>query len=297
MPQAQDANGNTQDQLDYDAEQLELAATTGTGPAAKESAADAADARVAAATLSNATAKGWVPQADFTGDPAKWVDAATFVERGNNFSANLKKEVASLKTQLATFKGTAEAFQKFHAEAMKGKQKELDSALMTLKRDHREAIRDGDDDAADAIEGRIASIHEEKAEVAASAIAAPVPEDAQTPELKAWVEEGNQWFESDPKMQKYALGIAEELVAKGETLRGRPFLDKIAEMMREEFPAKFSNPNRQRQGAAESSGKAAAAASAGRGERDLPAADRALMRDFVAQGWTTKEKFLADYRW
>lgn len=282
MP-GENENQDTQDQIDFDDEQRELGESD-----QQQSAGDAA-------AVAEASAKGWVPKDQYTGDPAKWVDAATFVERGNNFNANLKKKVSSLEAQLASFKGTAEAFKKFHAEAMAGKQKELDSALTQLKREHREAIREGDDDAADALEGRMEVLRQEKITAAAEVVEAPA-ENAQTPELKAWVEDGNEWFESDKKLQTYALGVAQELVTNGEKLRGRAFLDKVTEIMREEFPAKFSNPNRRRAGMSEAGGKAAIGIP-GRTERDLPAADRQLMRDFVSAGWTTKEKFLAEYRW
>lgn len=252
--------------------------------------------------------RGWVPKEEFTGDASKWVDAETFVERGNNFSKNLQKELSAVKAELANFKGTAEAFKKFHAEAMKGKQQELDAAMKQLKSQHREAIRDGDDDAADALEGRMEVIRKDKDALqkeldnppdAPNSKKEPDPKDA-PPEaaknLAEWVADGNDWFNNDIPMQKYALAIAEELVAKGETLRGRPFLDKVAKQVRADFPHKFSNPNRQREGSAES-GQQSVKTGPGRTAKDLPETDRQLMKEFVAAGWITEEKFLKDYRW
>lgn len=252
--------------------------------------------------------RGWVPKEEFSGDASKWVDADTFVERGNNFSANLQKELKKVQAELAKFQGTAEAFKKFHAEAMKGKQQELDSALKQLKSQHREAIRDGDDDAADALEGRMEVIRSDKAALQKELDNPPDapnvkkdPDPATAPpeavkNLRDWVADGNDWFDNDMPMQKYALAIAEELVNKGETLRGRPFLDKVAKQVRADFPHKFSNPNRQREGSAES-GQQSVKHGPGRTVKDLPEADRQLMKEFVAAGWITEEKFLKDYRW
>lgn len=258
------------------------------------------DAARASAAEATATKRGWVPKEDFTGDPSKWVDAATFVERGNNFASNLQKELRSVKAELANFKGTAEAFKKFHKEAMDGKQKELDSAMKQLKAQHREAIRDGDDDAADALEGRMDVIQKAKTDLTKELEVQPkeeAPAPGLTPELKAWVEEGdNGWFETDIPMQKYALAIAEELVKNGETLRGRPFLDKVAAQVRADFPAKFGNARRNRPGSAEG-GSGAVKTGPGRTAKDLPDEDRELMKQFVKEGWTTEEKFLKDYRW
>jgi len=250
--------------------------------------------------------RGWVPKEEFDGDEAKWVDAKTFVERGNNFNSTLKNELAKVKAELASFKGTAEAFKKFHAEAMKGKQAELDTALKQLKSQHREAIRDGDDDAADALEGRMDVIRKDKADLQKE-LDNPTIEPKGAPDLKTatpeavatlqdWVKDGNEWFEKDLPMQAYALKIAEQLAANGETLRGRPFMEKVGKQVRADFPHKFSNPNRQREGSTES-GQQSVKAGPGRTAKDLPEEDRQLMKEFIKAGWVTEEKFLKDYRW
>ena len=295
------------EQLD-DNGQTSAAGSAGSNPPAGGSNAPAGSEKQAPDVEALARRRGWVPKEEFTGDSSKWVDADTFVERGNNFSKNLQKELSAVKAELANFKGTAEAFKKFHAEAMKGKQQELDSALKQLKSQHREAIRDGDDDAADALEGRMDVIRKDKEALqkeldnppdAPGAKKDPDPKDA-PPEaaknLAEWVADGNEWFNSDIPMQKYALAIAEDLVSKGETLRGRPFLDKVAKQVRADFPHKFSNPNRQREGSAES-GQQSVKTGPGRTAKDLPEEDRALMKEFVKAGWITEEKFLKDYRW
>lgn len=285
---------STPDQLDYDAEQEQLqgqAQSPGSG--ASPSSADAV------AVQREASSKGWVSQDKYTGDPAKWVDAATFVDRGNKFNTTLQHKVSNLEAQLNRFKGTADAFKKFHDESMAAKQTELTTALSQLKREHREAIRDGDDDAADLIEGRMDVIVQEKAKVAAVVVAEPPA--GPPPEMGEWLADGNDWFNTDTKLQTYATALAKELVDNGETLRGRPFLDKVTAMMKEAFPTNpklGGNPNRTRAGSSESgsSGSAAGGASA-KSERNLPAEDRKLMNEFVAAGWTTKEKFLSEYRW
>jgi hypothetical protein len=259
-----------------------------------------------AASEALARRRGWVPKEEFEGDATKWVDADTFIERGNNFNSTLKKELAAVKAELANFKGTAEAFKKFHAEAMKGKQSELDTALKQLKSQHREAIRDGDDDAADALEGRMDVLRKDKADLqkeldnptiepkGAPDLKTATPEAVET--LQAWVKDGNEWFENDLPMQAYALKIAEQLAANGETLRGRSFMEKVGKQVRADFPHKFSNPNRQREGSTES-GQQSVKTGPARTAKDLPEEDRKLMKEFISAGWVTEEKFLKDYRW
>ena len=43
---------------------------------------------------------GWVPQEEFRGDPGKWVDAETFVERGHTIMPILKSNNKKLEEQL-----------------------------------------------------------------------------------------------------------------------------------------------------------------------------------------------------
>lgn len=244
--------------------------------------------------LAQASVQGWVPKDKYTGDPAKWVDAATFVERGRNFTKNLKSELETVKARLAALDKNSKAFKEFHDRSMASQKAELDSALAQLKREHREAIRDGDDDAADALEGRMEVLNTEK-----SKLTAPVVEEENTvdPAMEAWIADGNDWFTKDSKLQTYATAVAQDLLKKGETARGRAFLDKVTEIVKEDFPTKFSNPNRQRSSSAEGGSPAAGKQVGGKTEKDLPEADRALMNQFVAEGWTTKEKFLKEYRW
>ncbi len=92
--------------------------------------------------------------------------------------------------------------------------------------------------------------------------------------------------------------VGDELRAEGNTMRDRAFLDAVRERMEEEFPAKFvkGNPLRQKPGAV-SKGASGAQSEAGRTERDLPKADRALMNKFVSEGLMTKEAFLKEYNW
>jgi uncharacterized protein (UPF0210 family) len=68
----------------------------------------------------------------------------------------------------------------------------------------------------------------------------------------------------------------------------------ISARMAEEFPRRFAakaapNPHTV-EGAANAS-----SSSNGKTERDLPLADLKLMKQFVKEGWMTKEKFLQSY--
>lgn len=259
-----------------------------------------------------ASRKGWVPKHKFKGPEGQWKDAATFLRDGESFKGAMQGEISRLKRELEEFKGTAKQFAEFQQRQIEQRDSEISNLTRDLKRQQREAIRNGDDEAADAIEDRIAILDEERRttksqlkdtkpnEQATTPTADPMSVDehgnTQNPVILAWVADGNQWFQQDKKMRDYAFGIANELIQGGETRRGRPFLDAIAEKMAEAFPLKFgegrSDPTRR--GSMTESGRS----SSGSGnytKNDLPEEDRRLMELGIRQGWTTEANFVKNY--
>ena len=248
--------------------------------------------------------KGWVPKDQYKGDPTKWVDAKTFIERGEKFNLNLQREVAALKAKLESFEGTRKAFTKFHEETIAKKDEELKAAIAQLRIQRSEAQADGDHAGAVAIEDRIDLLRDEQKAIKAVVVepppaAAPGP-NLGDPVLQEWIEDGNSWFESDPKLRDYAVALGEAMIKGGTPLRGRKFLDLVRTKMEEEFPRKFraASPPAPRPSGAEGASSnrgSGPAAGGGKTEADLPPEDRALMRQFIKEGWTTKEKFLSSY--
>jgi hypothetical protein len=250
------------------------------------------------AAETEASRKGWVPKDQYKGDPSKWVDAKTFNERGERFTKNLQRELELMKRKFAEFEGTKQAFVKFHEETIARKDQEIKDAIQALRVQRVEATASGDADLVVQIEDRIDVLKEQQKEVKKlpeeqKREPGPNPED---PVLLEWIDDGNQWFHDDPKLRDYAIQVGEEMIKDGETARGRKFLDKVAARMAEDFPRKFTKREPQRvTGGVESGSSAAGRGSAGKTERDLPPEDRALMRQFIEAGYTTKEKFLANY--
>lgn len=257
------------------------------------------------AAESEAGRKGWVPKDQYKKDPATWVDAKTFLERGDRFVGNLQREVDALKQKLSDFEGTKAQFIKFSNEQLELKDRQLNEAITALRVQKSQATADGEHQTAIEIEDRIDLLKDQKkelkaapAEVAAERKPGPDPAD---PVLLEWIEDGNQWFKDDPKLMAYAVAMGETMIKEGETVRGRRFLDKVAARMAEEFPRRFAkqdNASGNRQSAGESGSQAPgnrSGANGGRTERDLPPEDLALMKQFIADGYTTKEKFLKSY--
>lgn len=249
-----------------------------------------------------ASSRGWVPKDQYKGDPTKWVDAKTFNDRGKRFNSNLQRELEAVKRELQQFKGTAAAFAKHQSELLEQKDKDLKDAVRALKVQRSQASREGEDELAVELDDRIDALNKQrddlkKVETQPQAPADGVPNPANDPVLLEWIEDGNSWFQDDPKLAKYAVALGEEMLRNGETSRGRPFLDKVRAAMEQDFPRKFRQPEEPtripREAVATGGGRAGGSGSYS--ERDLPAEDLALMKQGISEGWTTKEKFLKGY--
>jgi hypothetical protein len=250
-----------------------------------------------------ASRKGWVPKEKYRGDPAKWKPASQFLEDGKRYQKNLETRLERLERENEELKRSGKAFAEYHEQQMQSKQQEIDTAIKQLRVEKSRATADGEHNLAVELEDRIELLKEEKKGLQPTPTPTEdrrgkqPPQDAvNSPIVREWVEDGNEWFDDKPELRQVAFDYANELVNKTE-IRGRKFLDMVAEHVREQFPRQFGKPqttrrNDQVEGAAPASNDR----SGGKYTiHDLPAEDLALMRDFVSKGWTTQEKFLKNY--
>lgn len=257
------------------------------------------------AAETEAGGKGWVPKAAYKGDPAKWVDAKTFLARGERFTVNLQKELAEVKAQLESFQGTKAAFIKFHEETLAKKDADLRDAIAALRIQRSQATADGEHDVAVEIEDRIELLKDQRTELKATPAVKEQPApahngpDMNNPVMLEWIDDGHEWFRDDPQLQLYAVEIGNTLRTQGNKLMGRAFLDTVAAQVHADFPRRFKQNGKAQAGNTEGAGNAGSnsgkQAYNGKTERDLPPADLRLMREFIADGYTTKEKFLTSY--
>lgn len=191
---------------------------------------------------SEARQLGWVPAEEFKGDQSRWVDAQTFVERGHTIMPILRKNnerlegtVKQQQEELKRLKGLFEAsqesigeLQKVHAEATKAA---VEKARRELLGELRQARMDGDVEREDAIQNQLDDLRQVQKQPEP---VAPVQQqnDAVHPDFAAWAKD-NSWFGSDQRKTLKAMGIAQQLRAdpENDSLVGRPFFDKIIELM------------------------------------------------------------------
>ena len=190
-----------------------------------------------------ARAMGWKPQEEFRGDTSKWVDAETFVSRGEHFlpiikadrdraqaaADDLRGRLDETNRLLAASQESIEELKKFHTADT---ERQVAKARKDLVAQLREARESGD------VEGEVAAQSEiTRIDVALAApkpasppAASPPPAAAVDPAFAAW-EGANPWFRTDARKHALAMGIGAELRAdpKNASLVGRAFYDKITE--------------------------------------------------------------------
>ncbi len=205
---------------------------------------------------------GWRPKEEFKGDEAKWVDASTFVERGEHVLPIVKETNKRLRGELATTNAklnevtaaltasqeSIKALEKYHQADVKTK---VDKARADLKAQLVAAKKAGD------VEGEV-ELTEELTRLNTAESAAATREDAgatagekgavrvnkdytNEPEFIAWKED-NPWFGDDEAKTAIAQSQSIKLRMNGDKSVGRAFLDKVAEATSKEVARLSGRP-------------------------------------------------------
>lgn len=231
---------------------------------------------------------GWRPKEEWKGDDSRWVDAETFVKRGDEVipiikadRAKLEKALEKANEEIAEMRDTFSQFKQYHSQ--------------TQARAYQQAMRDLEQRQAQAVEANdLAEVRETTKEIAALAAEMTV---GQKPVQRSYEQEFNRWkadnawFETDTVMRAAAAALGDEAVKKG--LEGKAQLDFVSERIRKEFPHKFENPNRTAPAAVEGGGQPPK--KSGKGWADLPAEAKAFADRMVKQGLITKDQYAKDY--
>lgn len=190
---------------------------------------------------------GWVPEAEFRGDKAKWVDAPTFVQRGEEImpilrenNRRLEGEVETLRAQVAdgaaAIKESQTAMQDLIANQTAATLTAVKDTKARLRASLRAAREANDFDLIEEIEDQLDDVRDTERKIEAKPKTTPAPSPQPTaapavdPEWAAWQRE-NSWFGKDKRRTALTMAEAAELredpANKG--LMGRAFYDKAAE--------------------------------------------------------------------
>ena len=231
---------------------------------------------------------GWTPKDEFRGDPAKWVDAETFVKRADEVMPFLQKQNKALKRDIDDLKRTLKQFGEF---ASKAEERAYKQALADIEARHSEAVETGDTAAAKRAMADMRTLDKEfQAEKPADE-----PEDdtpARKAELAEWVEKTG-WYGTDEQRTKYADMQADLMGPANEWAGGqKAWLAELTARTERKFAD--PKPNAANPGGA----RPGARGNGARGYNDLPAdAKRACDRFVKNIPGFTREKYIKDFDW
>lgn len=253
-------------------------------PQAEDAQSEALSAEDRALTM------GWTPKDQFKGDPEKWVDAETFVKRGEEFLPFLKANNRRLEQALdraqketAALKSSIDEVKQFYS---KSEQRAYERARKDLEAELEQAAQAGD------VEG-VKSVTKDIAELERD-IAKPKPEKAATsPDFDAFVKD-NPWWEKDKALTAAAVAISEDVTRETGWRDGPRFFEEVAKRVKSEFPTKFENPNRRNVASVEGN---TPTRKAGKTLSDLPPEARAIAQKWEKQGVMTTAEYLKNYQW
>ena len=256
-----------------------------------------------------AESQGWVPKERFRGNESDWVDADTFVKRGREIlpilrknNENLIKDLQATKDQLKEFREAAEEFKKFQRESYERKAQEYEGQIREIKESRAQAISDGDgqkvnalDDALDQAKENFKEAKQSVKDVVSAKDPEPTPE-AIDPNLQAWLDR-NTWFGQDKRLTAMVNGVGESLRLEFPLLKGQAFLDKLDEVLAEEFPNKFGKKQSPSSRVESGSGRQSRSGGNAQSYDNLPSEAKSACDRFVKQKLMTREQYVADFDW
>lgn len=260
-----------------------------------------------------AESQGWVPKERFRGNENDWVDAETFVKRGREIlpilrknNENLIKDLNQTKEQLKEFREAAEEFKRFQRESYERKATDYERRIQEIKDSRAQAITDGDGQKVNALDDALDEAKEsfrEAKQAVKDVVSTKEPVATETaatidPTLQLWLDRNN-WFGEDRRMTSIANGIGESLRLEFPGLKGQPFLDKLDEVLAEEFPNKFggSKKNVSASRVESGSGRQSRSGSNAQSYDNLPPTAKDACDRFVKQKLMTREQYVQDYDW
>ena len=230
--------------------------------------------------------EGWRPQEDWKGDPEQWVDAKTFVERGEKISGILKKKVDTLEQRLERAEKANQKFGEYHKRTIERERREAEQRISNLEAQLEQAISEGDGQAFTRLNKEINNLK--------TNIPQHGPDEGFSDLAQSWLVD-NQWYNNDQQLAIFADGLADRLRAQG--FGGKAYFDELTRQVREAFPQKFENPNRKKESNVDVGEPPSDAPRGKKTYKNLPADAKSACDEFVAAGFMTREEYVSQYEW
>jgi hypothetical protein len=257
--------------------------------------------------VAEAEHQGWVSKENFRGRESDWVDAETFVKRGREIAPllrknneNLMRDLTATKEQLKEFREAAEEFKKFQMQAYERKANDYERQIQEIKENRAQAISDGDGQKVNALDDALDEAKDslkEAKQAVKDAVTAPTQTQAIEPGLQTWLNR-NEWFGKDTRMTAMANGLGESIRLDFPDLKGQAFVDKLDELLAEEFPTKFGKSKVSPRNPIETgAGRQYRSGGSAQSYDNLPSEAKAACDRFVKQKLMTREQYVSEFDW
>jgi hypothetical protein len=232
---------------------------------------------------------GWSPKDDFRGNPDQWIDAETYVQRGETLMplikasnrrlteelSTVKQELTKAKEQLTASQESIDALKEFNSaanrKAMKEAVSQTKAALIQAKRQGESEVEIELAEQLHKEQEALQEAEEESSKKGNQPEKRPNGADGgedftKSAEWRQWTED-NPWFGKDKRRTALSMGIADELRLDPETsgLKGKAFLDKVTEEVEKIFSPGAPSSK------VESGGRGSGGGTSGQSYSDLPA--------------------------
>lgn len=222
---------------------------------------------------------GWKPQEEFDADSGKeWIPADEFVRRKPLFD-----KIEAMGKELKNVKSGMEAFKQHHERV---KETEYKRAMEDLKKQRQAAIEEQNAVKAFEVSDKMRELELERDKQAVN-----TDTGTNNPLFQEWLTE-NKWYSADEKLRDFAdaLGI---MYAK--KYSPAEVLTKVTEEVREKFPEKFRNPNKDKGSAVETAqGKTRSTKNSD--SYSLTDMERQIMQRIVRSGVMTEAEYLKELK-
>jgi hypothetical protein len=198
---------------------------------------------------------GWHPLEEFRGNPAEWIDARTFVVRGeaqlpllreNNrrLTQRVRRSDDELADMRAKLDEVNDSLKTLRTMAERSNEAGYQRALADLKAQQRQAVRDGDEATFDKIEGEIAKVEATREEVTPKSEPVAKPDAPKgpkgTPEFQAWFAENKDWVQADQTLGRAAIQAETELRNADDDYTESEIWEKVTDMVQAKYPRRFA---------------------------------------------------------
>jgi hypothetical protein len=209
-----------------------------------------------AAIEARAREMGWHPFAEYRGPPGKWVDAATFVERGDNIlpivranNHRLEERVKKLgdivADQSRTISEQRQVLEEMRTFAKNADERGYKRALAELTAQRDAAEEAGDIKTFKQIDEQIDELEETRAEsIVKPPPVPPVEKPKVDPAVLAFVE-ANPWFNTDNFLNAQMIAEHLKVIRKHPSMPLGDQLDLAAENLKAAYPESFGDEPRE----------------------------------------------------